>query len=285
MFSYAFLGIGMTLAGNLPIGFAAESVAELHAQATMALKDGSPAQALELATRAVKLETANPATYLFRGKLYEVLGRHEEAIADFTKTTELDPNAAEAFDRRGSEWFKLGRFAGSIADFDRFIALKPSAEPGHWKRGIAYYYAGEYDKGRKQFEGYEKVDTNDVENAVWRFLCMAKVSGSERAREAILKVASDKRVPMMRIYDLFAGTAKPEDVLAAARQGEPSPAELNQRLFYAHLYLGLYFDASGDRPKAIEHLAKAAEEHRIGHYMWDVARVHLALLRKNQVQR
>ena len=285
MLSHASIGICLAFAAAGQTNQTAESFAELQAQATAAWKEGKATEALALATRAVALDDRNVNAYLFRGKILEALARHTDAIADFTKVTELDPQAAEAFDRRGSERFKLGQIAASIEDFDRFIALKPDAEPGHWKRGIAYYYAQQFEKGRKQFEGYEKVDTNDVENAVWRFLCMAKSSGIARARAEILKVGQDKRVPMMNIYDLFAGNAKPEDVLAATQQGEPRPPELNQRRFYAHLYLGLFFDANGDRPKAIEHLSKAVEEHRIGHYMWDVARVHLDLLRKTQPPR
>jgi lipoprotein NlpI len=84
---------------------------------------------------------------------------------------------------------------------------------------------------------------------------------------------------MMRIYSLFRGQAKPEDVLAAARQGEPNEEELKQRLFYAHLYLGLYFEIDGDKKKALDHFT-AAENLKTGGYMGDVARVHRALLRK-----
>ena len=89
---------------------------------------------------------------------------------------------AEAFDQRGSERFMLGQIAESIADFDRYLQLRPDQEPWHWKRGISYYYAGRYDEGRRQFEGYQTVDDNDVENAVWRYLCMARSAGRCRRR-------------------------------------------------------------------------------------------------------
>jgi lipoprotein NlpI len=103
---------------------------------------------------------------------------------------------------------------------------------------------------------------------------MAKSEGVERARRSLLKIKDDRRVPMMQVYALFAGKCEPDDVLAAARAGAAAAEELNQRLFYAHLYLGLYFDAGGDATRAREHIATAADEHRIGHYMWHVARVH-----------
>ena len=82
---------------------------------------------------------------------------------------------------------------------------------------------------------------------------------------------------MRQVYDLFKGDLKPEDVLAAARAGSPPKEQLNQRLFYAYLYVGVYHDLAGDRKNALEQMEQAVE-HRIGHYMWDVARIHRDLL-------
>ena len=84
----------------------------------------------------------------------------------------------------------------------------------------------------------------------------------------------------MVIYDLFAGKAKPEDVLAAVREGDPQGTELKKRLFYAHLYLGLYYDANEDSQKAVQQLDQAGDDEGIGGYMGDVARVHRRLLSK-----
>ena len=220
--------------------------------------------------------------HLLRGTFREALSQHAEAVADFTACLALDPACAEALDRRGSELFKLGHLAEALADFDRSVKLRPEAAPGHWKRGIALYYAGRYDEGRRQFEGYEKVDTNDVENAVWHFLCVARQDGPEKARARVLKIGRDARVPMMQVYDLYRGELKPADVLAAAEAGEAPAAERAARLFYAHLYLGLYFEVQGDKRQALEHMALAAGKYRIGHYMGDVARVHEAMLRKER---
>jgi hypothetical protein len=65
-----------------------------------------------------------------------------------------------------------------------------------------------------------------------------------------------------------------------AREGG-DPDKLTQQLFYAHLYLGLYYETEGNKQLALEHVTKAADNHRITHYMWDVARVHRDILRKN----
>ena len=195
---------------------------------------------------------------------------------------DLALRAAAAFDRRGGDHFVAGRIKKSVADFDMAVKLDPKREPWHWRRGISYYYAGEFEKGKKQFEGYQTVDSSDVENATWRYLCMARLSGAAEASKAILKIGDDRRVPMRQIYDLYAGKLKPEDVLKAATAGKPPPPALNMRLFYAHLYLGLYYEAAGREKLARKHLYKAADDHRIGHYMWDVAHVHANILRAKE---
>jgi hypothetical protein len=84
----------------------------------------------------------------------------------------------------------------------------------------------------------------------------------------------------MVVYDLFAGNAQPEDVLAAVEKGKPKGPELESRQFYAHLYLGLYYDSTGDKNKAKEHLEKAGADDKIGGYMGDVARVHVKRMGK-----
>ena len=82
---------------------------------------------------------------------------------------------------------------------------------------------------------------------------------------------------MMEVHALFAGKGSDESVLAAAKAGEPPPDELRGRLFYAHLYLGLYHEALENPKLAKEHLAKAALDYAMDHYMGDVARVHVKL--------
>ena len=106
--------------------------------------------------------------------------KHTEAVADFTKCIELDPRNAAAYNHRGTEQFKLGHIKESLADFDRYLELEPKAAPSHWMRGISLYYVGRFDDGRQQFKAGDQVFANDVENAVWHFLCNAMSWASTR---------------------------------------------------------------------------------------------------------
>lgn len=249
-------------------------------KARSAYESGKKEEALVLLGKAIASEPKSPQGYLVRGQIRQATGEHEQAIADYNEALKLEPRAAEVYQRRGTEHFKLGQIADSIADFDKYIELRPREAPHHWQRGISLYYAGRYNEGRKQFESHQTVNRHDVENAVWHFLCVARSEGLEKARSSLIPITDDARVPMKEVHALFAGMAKPEDVLVAAKAGNSPAAGLAQQLFYAHLYLGLYFEATQNEKLAREYIFKAADQAAANGYMGDVARVHAQLLRK-----
>ena len=210
-------------------------------------------------------------------------GEHEQALARLSDVIQLNPSNALAWYLRGREHFRAGKIAESVADFDKYVQLEPQAENKQWERGISYYYAGDFVKGAKQFEDYQKFHDQDVENSVWRYLCIARTSGVEKARATLLPISSDPRVPMMQIYGMYQGKLKPADVLAAANASPPNRDLLNQRLFYAYLYIGLWHEAAGNADDAKKNILEA-EKHKIAHYMWDVAHVHADRLRGGETK-
>lgn len=219
---------------------------------------------------------------LQKASLASARGDVEQAIGVLTQVITKNPKQSLAYYLRGRENFRAGKIKESVSDLDKHVALAtaldPKAEARQWERGISYYYAGEFEKGAKQFELYQTFHDQDVENSTWRYLCVARKEGVEKAVKNLLPISDDRRVPMMQIYDLYRGKFKPADVLAAAEAGEPTKEALNQRLFYAHLYIGLWHEAAGEKDLAKKHILEA-EKHKIGHYMWDVAHVHADLLR------
>ena len=168
--------------------------------------------------------------------------------------------------------FLRGRIAESVAGFDQFVKIAPEVTPQLWQRGIALYYAGRYDDCRRQFELHRTVNPNDVENAAWHFLCVARAESPARARAALLPVGPDSRAPMRQIYQMFSGDMTPESVLQTAGM-QP------QSQFFARLYVGLYYEALGESSSAMQHLKAAASDRYAdaGGYMHRVAVVHVNL--------
>jgi lipoprotein NlpI len=166
------------------------------------------------------------------------------------------------------------RIKDSAKAFDEVVKAVPQAKPQLWQRGLALYYSGRYQDGRDQFETHQTANSNDVENAVWHFLCVARLDGIEAARKTLIPIEGDTRVPMKQVHDLFAGKGSVQNVLIAAEEGDnPSPLQRNH-LCYAHLYLGLYFEALGDESKAKNHIVKAATDFEMDHYMGKTAVTH-----------
>lgn len=255
--------------------------AALAQEAISAYRKGDIPAALALATKLTEAAPKQASGWMLRAQLHITQRQHAQAIADYGEVIKLDPKSPNAWQARGEANFKLGKIAESITDFDKFLELVPAQRPQHWQRGISLYYAGRFKDGKEQFEIHQTVNPNDVENAVWHFLCAARADGVEKARKGLIPIQGDGRVPMAQVHQLFAGKAKPEDVLDAAKAA-PAQTRSGEPLFYAHLYLGIYFEAIGDAKQAREYILKSAERANENGYMGDVARVHAEILKKSE---
>jgi len=154
--------------------------------------------------------------------------------------------------------------------FDRVALLSPSEAPYLWQRGIAQYYAGKFRECRDMFISHRTVNPDDVENAAWHFLCVARAESPAAAVTQLLPVGPDARLPMREVYQMYQGRMTQAQVMKAA--GSDPSAQ-----FFARLYIGLYLEASGDRERGRAQIEIAAEDRyaRVGGYMHDVARVHV----------
>jgi lipoprotein NlpI len=204
-------------------------------------------------------------------------GKGDEALRIVDQAIAASPNSPSVYLIRGMVCFRLGRIEESLRDFDKSIEIAPASKPECWQRGISLYYLDQFDAGREQFEVHRTVNPNDVENAFWHFLCVAKKEGVEAAQAALLPCGRDSRAPLMEVLELLRGKATPESVIAAAESAQGGPVGKSVARFYGHLYVGLYYDALGKLDLAKLHLEKSTAE-KTGGYMRDVAVIHLQKL-------
>ena len=260
------------------------SVPELITQAQEQAAGGDLGAAARTLGRALEQE---PSVLLHRSRAQVLsrLGKHREAVAEYTSAISLTKDQKEVaalHQERGVEHFFDANIKASVEDFDKFLEAYPERAPYHWQRGLSLYYAGDFKAGREQFEIHQKVNSRDVENAAWHFLCVGRLEGVEGARKHFIPIEGDSRVPMAEVHQLFAGTAKPEDVLQAAQKEQDRDIDRRNHLCYAHLYLGLYFEALGEPEKSLTHMKKAAVDYRMDHYMGKCAQVHWRLRKPTQ---
>lgn len=238
-------------------------------EAEQAIAQGRDEEGIALLSKYLEAAPGDGKALLLRAVVHYRRGAWDKVVADCDAAIVAEPKRVAAWHYRGVGQFMLGNVKEAVKDFDRELELDPDRAAGHWQRGIALYYAGRYEDGARQFELHKTVNPQDVENAAWHFLCAAKWKGVEAARAGLIEVRRDTRVPMKEVAALFAGKAKLDEVLQAARQG---PEALQPRqLFYAHLYVGLYLEALGKSEEAGAYLKKAAEAKEVGDYMHGVA--------------
>jgi len=249
-------------------------------EGTAAFKKGDRTGAVKIFTQAIAADGSNVIAYYNRGRIHEVLSNFEEAYADYNTILRLKPDYIQGLFLRGDANLRMGRFAEAIADYDLSLQLNPKLEVRHWKRGIAYYFAGRYEDGRRQFEKCVKAETNDVENTLWHFACVARSAGPEKAQAALIKVEPNARMPlnqtMLQLHAVYAGATKPEDLLASTPGLDATLEKATDRAIYTSFFLGLYYEATGQSKKALECFERTDRLTKRGHNFGDLSRLRMA---------
>lgn len=213
------------------------------------------------------------------GEIAASLGRGDRAAAVelARRLLKASPDDPRAWQVAADALLRGGEVEEAARLYDRYAARFPESVPYLWQRGIALAFAGRYDAGIRQFETHRRVNPNDVENAAWHFLCVAKSSSIDKARENRLPAPGDPRPPLEEVLRVLAD-GDPEPVV---RRIESFPADSPERrsaAFYGYLYLGMVADAEGDADRALE-LVQRSVENAGNNYMGDIARVYAERLK------
>ncbi len=177
----------------------------------------------------------------------------------------------------GDLYLRAGSVEPATQQFNRYVKEQPGQLPYLWQRGISLYFTGDYDEATEQFEVHRTVNPNDVENAAWHFLCVAKSQSVEKAKQLVLPAPGDPRLPMKEVLEMLSSGDREAvlarvDALPIGSDGRKSAA------FYGDFYLGLYADALGEMKTAQKYLTRAAKD-APHNYMGDVARVYAGYLK------
>ncbi|MFK7737811.1 MAG: hypothetical protein AB8B50_17390 [Pirellulaceae bacterium] len=211
------------------------------------------------------------------------MGQAQRALAakEYSKAIELASAAGELagdvpsyLQAVGETLYRAGASEKSLEYFDRVVKLQPRSAPYNWQRGLALCSVGRFEDGAEQFKTHHDVNPDDVENSAWYFLCVAKTKNVEAARKTVIPSRGDGREPMMSILKMLQGKLPPEQVVQAAIDNTSDGARRNRALFYADLYVGLYYDSLGNAGEAAKYLRRSLARGDSG-YMVDSARVYL----------
>lgn len=208
--------------------------------------------------------------------LSELYSENYAAAAKSAKLAGEQAGESALLQQRAAEvLYRAGYTQDSLPFFEQSNKLAPEGAPHNWQRGIALASAGKWKEGAEQFKTHHDVNPDDVENSAWYFLCVAKSKDLKAAEATVIPSRGDGRQPMMSILQMLKKEITPEAVVEAAKSNTPEGRSRQTALFYADLYLGLYYDSLNDDENAIKYLKRSCG-YGIDGYMADTARVYLA---------
>ena len=123
---------------------------------------GQFAEAIKDYNKAIELNPNYAAAYSNRGNAKDNLGEPQAAIEDCNKAIELNPNSALAYNNRGNAKNKLGQHQAAIEDYTKAIELNPNEATAYNNRGNAKYELGELKEAIKDYNKAIELNPNEA---------------------------------------------------------------------------------------------------------------------------
>jgi tetratricopeptide (TPR) repeat protein len=145
-------------------------------------KSGRHEEAVADYSRAIDLGARLPDVWINRGNAYRELGRLEEAIADYSTTIRLDPKYAQAWCSRGSVYGNQGQWQKCLNDSSRAVELDRKQVYAWRNRSIAHEALGQWQGVVDDCTKALDLDPKDISTRARRAFAYVKL---RQWREAI----------------------------------------------------------------------------------------------------
>ena len=103
-----------------------------------------------------------------RGAAYKVMGRYDEAIADFGRALELDPGNSQYYCQRGDVRVRTGANNEAVADYTAALQSSPQLLWGYYGRGQAHLALGNAQPAIADFNAALRLKPDSINVLVLR---------------------------------------------------------------------------------------------------------------------
>ena len=138
-------------------------------------------QAIQEYDKAIELNPNFAKAYCNRGWSYLSLGEKERAIQDYSKAIALNPNLVNAYNERGIAYYGLGEKEQAINDYDKAINLNPNDDSAYFYCGVAYRDLGKYERAIQYYDKAIELNPNFAMAYNYRGHAYSKLGQKERA--------------------------------------------------------------------------------------------------------
>ncbi|QKW19302.1 tetratricopeptide repeat protein [Kitasatospora sp. NA04385] len=153
-----------------------------------------------------------------RAQVHAGLGRHEDAVADYSAVIAVDPNYAEYHFDRGIVLRRTGRLDEALADFEAAVRLSPPFPEAYYNRADVRAELGDVKGAVDDFGYVLELDPAFVDARLNRASLLAELDETAAARqdvEAGLAVAPDHPELLALKAQLLAAEGEDEQAAAA----------------------------------------------------------------------
>ncbi|KAL2268752.1 hypothetical protein VTJ83DRAFT_3598 [Remersonia thermophila] len=100
--------------------------------------------------------------YNLRGTFRCLKGRHEEALADLTKSIELDPDMTQSYIKRASMNLELGAPEKAEEDFAAALSKNPEDPDIYYHRAQLHFIKGEFAEAQRDYQKSIDLDSDFI---------------------------------------------------------------------------------------------------------------------------
>ena len=90
--------------------------------------------------------------YSNRGNIYQSQNRISDAIDDYTKASQLDPNFPIAYGNKANALMVERKIDDALIEYNKALSLNPEFSDALWNKSVALLTKGQYLEGFKLFE-------------------------------------------------------------------------------------------------------------------------------------
>ena len=119
-------------------------------------------EALADYSRAAEIEPDLFHAFNNRGALLFNLGYHEQALADYSRAIQIEPIRSDALYTRGDLYILLERYEEALADYRRIVELEPEHDDALNKIGIILAEMGQVTEALTHFEDAARLGHADA---------------------------------------------------------------------------------------------------------------------------
>ena len=201
---------------------------------------------------------SDPLVHYNLGNIYGKLGRYDEAIESYKRTTQLKVDFAEAYWGLGTIYAELERYNEAIKCFNQSLRIKPYVPEVQYNLGKAYSKLAHYDESVASYKQTISLKPDFIEAYLGLGFVYYKLGVYNKAidtyTEAIL-IKPDNAIAYSNRGYMYIELQRYDDALRDFKQ----VFELDKDYKDAYVGMAIIYYEIGDKEKAIENYNKAIE--------------------------